>query len=47
MTPARMGRAVARAVDNAEYLELEGCGHFMTTERPRDICGALARFFAS
>lgn len=47
MTPARMGRAVAGAIDGAQYLELEGCGHFMTTERPADICRALARFFAS
>ena len=47
MTPARMGRAVAAAIDGSQYVELPGCGHFMTTERPAEVCRALARFFTT
>lgn len=44
MTPAKMGRAVADAIDGAEYVEYPGCGHFMTTERPAEVCRSLAQF---
>lgn len=44
MTPAKLGREVAAAIDGAELLELPGCGHFMMTERPVEVCRALARF---
>ena len=47
MTPAHMGREVADAIDGAHVLELGGCGHFMMTERPADVCRALVRFFRS
>ena len=47
MTPAKMGRAVAAAIDGAAYVEYPGCGHFMTTERPAEVCRAMARFFGS
>ena len=45
MTPAKMGRTVAAAIDGADYVEYPGCGHFMTTERPAEVCRAMARFF--
>lgn len=47
MTPAKMGKAVAAAIEGADYVELAGSGHFMMTERPADVCRVLARFFAS
>lgn len=47
MTPAKMGRTVAAAIDGADFVELAGCGHFMTRERPADVCRALARFLRS
>ena len=47
MTPAKMGRAVASAIEGAEYVEYPGCGHFMMTERPSEVCRALARFLAA
>lgn len=47
MTPAKLGREVAAIIDGADLLELEGCGHFMMTERPADVCRMLARFYRS
>ncbi len=45
MTPVRMGRQVASAIAGAAIIELDGCGHFMTTERPAEVSRALAGFF--
>lgn len=46
MTPLKLGRAAAAAIANANMMELAGCGHFMTTERPAEVCRALAAFLA-
>ncbi len=46
MTPTSMGREVADAVAGAELAVLEGCGHFMMTERPVEVSLRLARFLA-
>ncbi len=45
MTPARLGHEVASTIADAQLLELQGCGHFMTVERPVEVSRALARFF--
>jgi pimeloyl-ACP methyl ester carboxylesterase len=45
MAPARVGHELAATIADAELLELEGCGHFMTVERPVEVSRALARFF--
>ena len=44
MTPARAGLEVAKALPNAEIVNLDGCGHFMLSERPNDVLDALAMF---
>ncbi|MBJ50690.1 MAG: alpha/beta hydrolase [Gammaproteobacteria bacterium] len=44
MTPARAGLEVAKALPNAEIVSLDGCGHFMLSERPNDVLDALAMF---
>ena len=44
MTPARAGLEVAKALPNAEIVKLDGCGHFMLSERPNDVLDALAVF---
>ena len=44
MPPARAGLEVAKALPNAEIVNLDGCGHFMLSERPNDVLDALAMF---
>lgn len=46
MTPPKLGKAVAAAIDGAEYLELADAGHMLMTERPAEVSKALAAFFA-
>jgi len=45
MTSAKLGRAMAAAIDGAQLIELDDCGHFMTTERAADVARALTSFF--
>ncbi len=47
MTPASMGREVAAAIAGAELEVLQGCGHFLMTERPAEVSLLLARFLTS
>ena len=44
MTPARAGLEVAKALPNANVVNLEGCGHFMLSERPNEVLNALETF---
>ena len=41
MTPPKLGRALAEAIAGARYIELDGAGHFLMTERPKEIARLL------
>ena len=41
--PAELGRRTAETIPGAEFLLLEGCGHFTPAERPEDVAAALDR----
>ncbi|MEV6025283.1 alpha/beta hydrolase [Streptomyces sp. NPDC052036] len=43
--PPAMGRAVADAIPECRYEELDGCGHFGFLERPDDVNELLVDFF--
>lgn len=43
MTPAKAGRKLAEAMDDARVVELAGCGHMMMTEAPDATLDALAK----
>ena len=44
LTPPRMARALAAGVPGAELTVLEGCGHMVMLERPRELDELLDRF---
>lgn len=44
MTPAKAGRKLASAIDDARVVELPDCGHMMMTEAPDATLDALAGF---
>jgi len=46
MTPAKNGRALAKAIAGSTYVELPGAGHMMLAERPYDVLDAMARHLA-
>ena len=41
--PADRGRAIARAIDGCELLELGSAGHMTAVERPDEVTAALRR----
>jgi pimeloyl-ACP methyl ester carboxylesterase len=43
MTPAKNGRALAKAIPGSSYVELSGAGHMLMAERPYDVQAAMAR----
>jgi len=46
MTPPKLGKTAAAAIDNCRYLELAGAGHMLMTERPAEVAKELRSFFA-
>jgi pimeloyl-ACP methyl ester carboxylesterase len=44
MTPARSGRALAKAVKGARVVEVGGSGHALMAEKPDDVLDALTAF---
>ena len=46
MTPAKAGRALAEAIDGAEFEVLPGVGHMMMAEAPGAVNEALRRFLS-
>ena len=44
MTPAKAGRALAAKMRNATVVEIDRCGHSLTTERPDAVLTALKPF---
>lgn len=44
LTPPRMARALAQGIAGAELTVLEGCGHMVMLERPRQLDELLERF---
>jgi len=47
MTPAKNGRALAKAIAGSVYVELAGAGHMLMAERPYDVLDAMARHLAA
>lgn len=45
--PAHLGREVADAIPTAEFVVLEGCGHYGYLERPDVVNTAILTFFAA
>jgi pimeloyl-ACP methyl ester carboxylesterase len=45
--PPYLAREVADAIPQAQYEEVEGCGHFGYLERPAEVNKLLMKFFAS
>ncbi|MFI9814182.1 alpha/beta fold hydrolase [Saccharothrix variisporea] len=45
--PAHLGREVADAIPTAEFVVLEGCGHYGYLERPDAVNAAILTFFAA
>lgn len=41
MTPVRHARIMADVIDDADLVLLEGCGHMVMLERPRELAAAL------
>lgn len=46
MTPPKLGKAAAAAIEGATYIELAGAGHMLMTERPLELSKALHSFFS-
>lgn len=46
MVPPYLAREVAEAIPEAQYKEIEGCGHFGYLERPAEVNKLLVDFFA-
>ncbi|MGI9622306.1 MAG: alpha/beta fold hydrolase [Acidimicrobiales bacterium] len=44
MASPKLGRALQEQINGSELVWLEGCGHFMMTERPSEVCRLLATF---
>ncbi len=47
VTPPHLGREVADAIPNAQYLQLADTGHLGFLERPEVVNAAVLKFFAS
>ncbi|GAA0264147.1 alpha/beta fold hydrolase [Saccharothrix mutabilis subsp. mutabilis] len=45
--PAHLGREVADAIPTADFVLLEGCGHYGYLERPAEVNSAILTFFAA
>ena len=46
MTPARRGAEIARAIQGAQLVEIEGAGHLMLVEKPDETLDAMIAVFA-
>lgn len=46
MTPMKAGQALAGMIEGSKTALVEGSGHFMMTERPREVNEAIRRFLA-
>lgn len=46
LVPASCPQTYARAISNAQLQEINGAGHAIPLERPRDLAAAIAAFFA-
>ena len=46
MTPPKLGKAAAAAIDGATYIEFADAGHMLMTERPLELSKALHSFFS-
>lgn len=46
MTPARYGRALAGELPAAEFVELEGAGHYLMLEQPDEVARLIGKFLA-
>lgn len=45
LMPAHLGREVAEAIPGAEFLQVDGCGHYGYLEEPGAVNSALLDFF--